>query len=90
MFSDIHAAESLVALLVIFSECPIDRDWSVAHVSVEPAGSFPFVQYDGNVPSKLPMFERLDVCARAPMLAVKIASAIQRNRKRLFIADLLM
>jgi hypothetical protein len=39
MFSDIHAAESLVVvLLTIFSECPIDRDWSVAHVSVEPAG----------------------------------------------------
>jgi len=36
MLSDIHAAESLVADFVIFNECPIDRDWSVAQVIVAP------------------------------------------------------
>jgi hypothetical protein len=65
MFSDIHAAESLVALLSIFSERPNDLDWSVAHVRVDPPGAFPIVQYDGREPSNPPMVLMGISCAAA-------------------------
>jgi len=70
MFSEIHAAESLVALLVIFSERPIERDESVAHVRVDPPGALPIVQYDGRLPSNPPivlMGRFCDVAGRTNM-----------------------
>src|SRR5512135_146974 len=55
MLFDIHAALSLVALFVIFNECPIDTDESVAHVNVAPVGTLPWFQNDGSGCSKPPI-----------------------------------
>jgi hypothetical protein len=53
MFVEIQDAVSAVAVFVILSECPIERNWSVAQLSVAPAGCPPIVQYAGSAPSKL-------------------------------------
>jgi hypothetical protein len=74
MFSEIHAAESAVVSFMIFSECPIDRDSSVAQLSVDfPDSSGPFVQKDGRFPSNLPIEFRFNCCATTPVKKRSIA-----------------
>jgi hypothetical protein len=78
MLDDIQAAESLVAVFVIFSECPIDREESVAHVSVAPLGWFPIFQNEGNDPSIPPIFQRFCDCAIIEALVTKNATLNQQ------------
>jgi hypothetical protein len=85
MFCDSHMAASDVELLVIFSECPIDLDWSVAQVSVAPVGSAPFVQYDGRSDSKLPI---ADICATETSASITRKGIISHKKWLCFLTIL--
>src|SRR5437867_1468686 len=89
MFSEIHAAESAVADgFSIFRLCPSELNSSVAQLNVDVPGWFPFVQYEGSVPSNPPIEVKVRGWPNAPVAVNKTSKRMQSNRVCLFITTL--